>query len=538
MRVVQEAGPVRPQLGRDLAEELASARARLAARVAATVDGSGRARAPVCGRILETALTLRLLQLERVEPAAQDRLVGYLCRARAGPRSVSHDDEAERLEAAVLGWALGDGADDLDAAEDAFVAETAGFVAARKRWMTHALAGIFGRMADSGGTIPPLRTDSATPTAHWVPVLLSAFRVISQTSRGAAASADPDDVATLRLVVATPGIWERQILTHLVAAHALCRVEGGTPLIRDAIDQVLAFQRKDGGIPNIPDQDVFCTAIAGLALEGTTPWEPLRTRMAEYLIGEQQSDGGWGFSEGVRQTDVDDTSVCMEFLHSTAPRGHTAVADRAIRYLLRIQNGDGGFPTWIRGADSEPAMTAAALNALPPVHRGPAGAAVAFLRRSRLPNGAFAPGWSRSNANALFRAALGCRRHPLGGDELLHGCVDYIMRTANPDGGWGQQPGEPSDAISTAFSLITLCQGPSAGPVLRRGLRWFLDQQESDGSYRSRPDSRGPRPFLYDAPDLTNIYALLALTHVAHRYTPRATTPALAARIHDPSDSA
>ncbi|MEU1404786.1 prenyltransferase/squalene oxidase repeat-containing protein [Streptomyces sp. NPDC005728] len=516
MRVVNHAGPGELRLDKRVHSRFAHAHTRLARRVAGLVDASGRAHVPVAGRILETALTLRLLRLVDARPDTQDRLSAYLHQAARRSASASRRDEAARIEKVVLNWLFspGEHRHALDEAERAFVAETTGFVADRKRWATQALALIF----DVPVRPTAVPTAPADPAALWVPALLSAFRVLATAARAATPAAD--DVSTLCRVLETPGIWERQILTHLIATHAVQRIEGGSPRVHCAIDAVLAFQRPDGSIPNIPDEDTFSTAIGGLALEGRTEWSHTRTRMAAYLAGEQHPDGGWGFTRGVTQSDVDDTSLCLELLGSVGPAEHKDALQQGEKYLLRLQNGDGGFPTWAQGAGSEAAMTAAAVNAL----TEPTGVpdALAFLYAAQLANGAFPPGWSRSEANSLFRAALACRRHPPihpCAEMVLSNCVRRVLETQNPDGGWGQQPGEPSDTISTAFSLITLCQTetPVARP-LTRGLDWHMSQQDPNGGFAAPTDSRGPRPFLYDAPERPNLYALLSYAHVAHRW--------------------
>ena len=63
-----------PELGR----RAAAARAVLAGHVGARVGLDGAVRDRCRSRIFESALTLRLLRLERVHPEAQDRIVRYL----------------------------------------------------------------------------------------------------------------------------------------------------------------------------------------------------------------------------------------------------------------------------------------------------------------------------------------------------------------------------------------------------------------------------------------------------------------------------
>ncbi|MFG3023973.1 prenyltransferase/squalene oxidase repeat-containing protein [Streptomyces sp. NPDC048254] len=131
--------------------------------------------------------------------------------------------------------------------------------------------------------------------------------------------------------------------------------------------------------------------------------------MADALAAQQNPDGGFGYTVGVRQSDVDDTSYAIEFLRTAAPRTHTATIERAEAYLLARRNPDGGFPTFAAGAPSEVAMTAA-VNALAgnPAHRAVAERGVAFIVSQGGPAGVLERGWSRNLTNAVFRATLAC----------------------------------------------------------------------------------------------------------------------------------
>jgi len=78
------------------------------------------------------------------------------------------------------------------------------------------------------------------------------------------------------------------------------------------------------------------------------------------------------------------------------------------------------------------------------------------------------------------------------------------------------RPGDPSDDISTASALITLCHGDSSGPV-GRALARLLAHQNDDGGYSGPPDHVAPRPLSCHFPVLTDIPVLLAFGHVRSR---------------------
>lgn len=71
-----------------------------------------------------------------------------------------------------------------------------------------------------------------------------------------------------------------------------------------------------------------------------------------------------------------------------------------------------------------------------------------------------------------------------------------VQASQNPDGGFGQHAGAPSDAISTAYALIVLSGHFDPAPAARAS-RYLLAQQRPDGGITSIPDMLGPRPFPY-----------------------------------------
>jgi len=140
-----------------------------------------------------------------------------------------------------------------------------------------------------------------------------------------------------------PGPLERTILI----AHA-CGVSpkdfGGHDLVRE-------LQRDIKRNGSVGDQ-VPWTAFGVLALRaaGIKP----STRMLTWLIDQQDSDGGFSFGTKGDPSDVDDTGAVLEALGGV--RGHRAATARAraIKFIRRQQNSDGGFPSEVGGfSDSQ-----------------------------------------------------------------------------------------------------------------------------------------------------------------------------------------
>lgn len=170
-------------------------------------------------------------------------------------------------------------------------------------------------------------------------------------------------------------------------------------------------------------------------------------------------------------------------------------------------------------------MTAAVANAIELDAAGEEKLAgtVAFIARSQKPDGSFEPGWSRSSANTLCRVLLALNRadgvlratERAAARATLRRSGDRLVRDQNPDGGWGHVHGEESDPISTSFALTGLARYPGGADAVPVGLRYLLARQRPDGGFVSRPDSTGPRGFVYDVPVLADLYPLLAMAHLS-----------------------
>ena len=249
--------------------------------------------------------------------------------------------------------------------------------------------------------------------------------------------------------------------------------------------------------------------------------------IARRLVALQHSAGGWSYTEDVQLPDVDCTSVAVEVLHLAGPGAYRVPLRRALGALHALRGEDGGFPTYLTGAPSEACMTAAAANALStqgPAYRHEFETALAYLASHQRPDGSYPPDWSSSRLHTVFRAVLAASRHPRitscsPARRIIDKAVNLMADSQNADGGWGQQDGDASDALSTAYALTALSTQNTPGHAAR-GAAYLLTQQRPDGSIASIPDSIGPRPFGFTVPALADVFALLALGHLTRRIAP------------------
>ncbi|WP_242906751.1 NUDIX domain-containing protein [Actinomadura terrae] len=509
---LRDAGPA--AAAAPFASALRRCRDRLAQRVAALVGPDGLVAAPCESRVLESALLLHLLESESVAPGAANRLRRHL-------RERIVADPPDALQCAFARLVLaedGSGADGV--VLDAVLSSFEHFSAARKQLMFQTL------LAELGGADFPtsgFAAFDADRQQSWLRLEMCALKVMAAHGAGAPAAVTDQDWARLAPAVRPGPVWEGNHLARLLGLLALRHHRSHRPSVRETLGRITAELRPDGGLPFITGMDVFATAIAGNALKRTSPDGALTAFMADALAAQQHPDGGLGYTVDVGQSDVDDTSYTIEFLRAAAPLRHAAAIRGAERFLLRQRNPDGGFPTFVHGGPSEVTMTAAAVNALAadPAHRRTVERGVAFIvdRAERGAGGERS--WSRTATNAAFRTALACDTLTTHAPASLRTAAaghrrrtaGHLTETQGTDGGWGHDPGDPSDPISTAYAVIALTSMPQRTGALHRALSYLAEQQQPHGGYHSRPDQAGPRPLLYNAPVLADVCVLLAFAH-------------------------
>jgi energy-coupling factor transport system substrate-specific component len=206
------------------------------------------------------------------------------------------------------------------------------------------------------------------------------------------------------------GDLERTILA-LRAARRSTRVAGQ--------DLPAALAARIGRSGSVASQ-VNLTAFAILALRAAgSPTRAVALRRAvRWLARQQNRDGGFGFLAGVT-SDVDDTGAVLEAL--AAAGGHDSVVARGAAFVRRAQNPDGGLGQEPGGASNAQSTAWAiqglvAANVRPGgVHRRGSRSPVAYLRSLVAPNGAVR--YSRTSAQTpvwvTAMALLGLAERPL-----------------------------------------------------------------------------------------------------------------------------
>jgi squalene-hopene/tetraprenyl-beta-curcumene cyclase len=335
----------------------------------------------------------------------------------------------------------------------------------------------------------------------------------------------------------TGGFLEAVPLTAFVTMTLIAAGDSHHDVARRGIEFLTRSARQDGSWPIDSNLATWVTTLSvnalaaghGLAHLSDSEREALR----HWLLGQQwtrehpytgAAPGGWAWTDlpgGV--PDADDTAGALIALASLAPDDPAANAAAAggIRWLLDLQNADGGIPTFCRGWGALPFdrsgtdLTAHALRAwaawyprLAPglqrrIHRG-AQRAIAFMGRARRPHGAFVPLWFGNEAEpheenpvygtsrALLGLAAAKQLQVNGSDELLKHAARWLLAAQNVDGGWGGARDVPPSIEETAVAVHALASvgthaANSARPAIDRGLMWLARATKHGSEFPPTP---------------------------------------------------
>ncbi len=280
-------------------------------------------------------------------------------------------------------------------------------------------------------------------------------------------------------------VWDSAL-----ACHALMEVGDGrlTPAIRRALDwledrQVLdtvgdwaatrpglrpggwAFQYAN---PHYPDLDD--TAAVGLALDrfDAVRYRPAVDRAAEWVIGMQSRNGGWG------SFDADNTHF---YLNHIPFADHGALLDppsadvsaRCVGFLAQL-----GTPP------DHPALATA----------------LAYLRREQEEDGSWFGRWGTNYIYGTWSALAGLNAAGVdSGAPEMRRAVAWLIAKQREDGGWGEAGdsywpdalrGEAprSTASQTAWALLGLmAAGEVDNPAVARGIAHLIASQDGDGNW-------------------------------------------------------
>jgi squalene-hopene/tetraprenyl-beta-curcumene cyclase len=295
------------------------------------------------------------------------------------------------------------------------------------------------------------------------------------------------------------------------------------------------------------------------------------TRPGDWSHNVSADPGGWFFEHHNEfYPDVDDTAMAMIALREASKRGMqnvecgtvdqlrgrlacrlrglTAACQRGRRWLLAMQNRDGGWGAFDKDNDSEflcrvpfadhnamidpstPDLTGRVLEALAAwdarLEEPHIQAAVGYLRRTQERDGGWFGRWGVNYIYGTWQVLVGLTAVGIPPDDpAVKRGANWLLRCQQACGGWGESAdcyerpelrGRGNCTPSqTAWALLgLLAAGHRAHPAVRRGVRYLLDTQNPDGTWAELEftGTGFPRVF-YLRYDYYRIYfPLLALT--------------------------
>lgn len=332
------------------------------------------------------------------------------------------------------------------------------------------------------------------------------------------------------------GFLEAVPLTSFVVMSLASTGRAAHDVARRGVAFLLSSFRPDGSWPIDTNLATWNTTLAISALASATG-EVGALGCLDWLLDcqhqrrhpfTQAAPGGWGWSDAAGAVpDADDTAgalLALSTLHRSTTEASRRRIERAaaagIRWLLALQNADGGWPTFCRGWGALPFdrsgtdLTAHAMRALwewrggpgipdvdPALERG-----LGYLAATQRDDGSWAPLWFGNEAfpgeeNPIYgtsRVLLAYRDLGRMDDPAARRGLAWLAANQGPDGGWGQwrEAGSAanwrgvSSVEETSVALEALLgsgEGSVVSPELQRAVCWLIEAVEAGRHRRPAP---------------------------------------------------
>lgn len=341
----------------------------------------------------------------------------------------------------------------------------------------------------------------------------------------------------LRMQPDSGGYLEAIPLSSFVAMAMASTQRAHHPVVRRIVAFLRQSVRADGSWPIDVNLATWTTTLSVNALSYYE--QEISTDCLEWLLSCQHqyrhrftgaAPGGWGWTDlNGAVPDADDTPGALLALARFQRERQGDVTHRmrvqraaalGVRWLLKLQNRDGGWPTFCRGWGRLPFdrsgadLTAHALRALL-TWRGQDAARIdhacrrgfAFLERVQNDDGSWTPLWfgnqhHAGEENPVYGTSKVLLAYVEAGNRASNSvcqAVQWLARSQNQDGGWGGNwgdwgsglSGNPQSSIeetALAVEALVCCNGhESLQNEVKQGLNWLIEHVESGNSLNASP---------------------------------------------------
>jgi sporulenol synthase len=347
------------------------------------------------------------------------------------------------------------------------------------------------------------------------------------------------------------------------------------PIILRAVKGLKAMQCKIDGKTHIQytTATVWNTSLISYVLQeaGLTDANSAIQKANRYLLSRQHHlygdwvihnqegyPGGWGFSDiNTMHPDVDDTTASLRALHplvKSDPNTHQAW-DRGIRWLISMQNHDGGWPAFekavdkklyhyipIEGAEyliadpSTPDLTGRTIEFFGTHTRLDKNSIVMergihWLRKHQEQNGSWYGRWGICYIYGTWAAVTGLMSAGIqASDPMIKKAEKWLNTIQNKDGGWGESCKSDkhktyialgaSTLTHTAWALDALIAlSEATTPEIEKGIQFLKEAYHREDWTRKYPAGQGMADFFYiHYHSYQYIFPLLTLTHYKKKF--------------------